>query len=154
MGWIVLLPTLAVLYVVNKRIKGRVKLPRKLSRRQQILDNIVNVTVVMLAAFAGCGLTVTFLGGWIAACVGIPGAIFGSTIGMAFAIAVTLVLCGTAVADILADKSADSGAQVAAFLAPTLLALVIGGVMGHTGRDAVHTVNTEMASIVTQIGGS
>lgn len=145
MGWVVLLPALALLHVFNKRVN-----PRK-------GQNAVSVITMGLAIVAGCGLAYTFAGQWIAGFVSWVGSLLsnlsGQNVALGVSIGITLLLVGIAVADIAFDKRADKGAQIAAVLFPTLVALVIGGSMGKTGGDAIKTVNTQMASFVTKAGG-
>lgn len=146
MGWVVFIAALAMLYVFNKRVNPR---------RGQ---NAVAVATMLLAGIAGCGMAFTFVGRWLAAIVSWAGRIAANLanepgVALAVSIGVTLLMAGIAVADISFDKRADKGAQFAALLMPTLLAVVIGGSLGHTGGDAVRTVNTSVASFVTQLGG-
>lgn len=148
MGWVVLLPTAAVWWVVNKKVN-----PHGRSA------SIVSIITMLLAAIAGCGLAYTFAGRWIAAFVSWVGRFLASLTGEAgiasgVAIAVTLLVLLIAVADIAYDKRADKGAQMSAFLMPTLLALVIGGSLGATGGGAVQEVTTNVATFVSQIGGA
>lgn len=140
-GWGLLIPALAVLYVLNKRVN-----PRK-------GQSAVAIATMTFAFLAGCGLAFTFLGQWLAALVGLPGR-FSQEIGIGFAVGVTLLMAGIMVADISCDKRADKGAQFAAIVTPTLLALVVGGFLGQTGGGAVRTVNSEVSSVMAQIGGS
>lgn len=146
MGWIVLLPALAVLYVFNRRVN-----PKKVGKKA------VAVMTMGLAVVAGCGLTFTFAGQWLAAFVSWVGSacsnLSGQDVALGVSIAVTVLMVGIVAADIAFDKKADKGAQMAGILFPTLVALVIGGSMGKTGGDAVKTVNTQMASFVTKAGG-
>lgn len=148
MGWVVLLPTAVVWWVVNKRVNphGRGA-------------SAVSVITMLLAAIAGCGLAYTFAGRWIAAAIGWFGNLLANLTGEAgiaagFAIAVTLFTLLVAVADIAYDKKADRGAQFAAFFMPTLLALVIGGSLGATGGGAVQEVTTNVSTFMSQIGGA
>jgi hypothetical protein len=147
MGWLVLLPALGLLYVINKKVN-----PRGRGR-----DAVAVITMVV-AAVAGCGLAATFLGRLFAALIGWVGSMLSNMTGEAgfatgLAIAIGILLVGIAVADIAFDRAADSGAQMSAVLFPTVVALVIGGTMGATGGDAVNAVQTEVASFLTQLGG-
>lgn len=148
MGWIVLLPTAAVWWVVNKKVN-----PRGRSA------TAVSIITMLLAAIAGCGLAYTFAGRWIAAAVAWVGRFLANLTGEAaiatgLAIAVTLLVLLIAVADIAYDKRADRGAQMSAFLMPTLLALVIGGSLGATGGGAVQEVTTNVSTFMSEIGGA
>lgn len=148
MGWVVLLPTAAVWWVVNKKVN-----PRGRSA------SAVSIITMLLAATAGCGLAYTFAGRWIAAFVAWVGRFLANLTGEAgiasgVAIAVTLLVLLVAVADIAYDKRADKGAQFSAFLMPTLVALVIGGSLGATGGGAVQEVTNNVASFMSQIGGA
>lgn len=142
-GWIVALPALAVLYVINKRIKGKLNKGR----------DTVAVITMLVAVIVGCGLAFTFVGkllaGFVSGCGHLLNSMTGENIGIAVPIALTLVWAGIAIADIAVDRQADKGAQWAAALMPTLLALVIGGTMGVSGSSAVSQVNTRVASFVT-----
>lgn len=148
MGWVVLLPTAAVWWVVNRKVNphGRGA-------------SAVSVITMLLAAIAGCGLAYTFAGRWIAAAVAWLGRFLANMTGEAgiasgIAIAVTLLVLLIAVADIAYDKKADRGAQMSAFFMPTLLALVIGGSLGATGGGAVQEVTTNVSTFMGQIGGA
>jgi hypothetical protein len=148
MGWVVLLPTAAVWWVVNKRVNPHGK-----------GASAVSVIAMLLAAVAGCGLAYTFAGRWLAAGVAWFGRFLANLTGEAgiasgIAIAVTLLVVFIAVADIAYDKKADRGAQMSAFLMPTLLALVIGGSLGATGGGAVQEVTANVSTFMSQIGGA
>ena len=148
MGWVVLLPTAVVWWVVNKRVNPNGRGAKA-----------VSILTMVLAAIAGCGLAYTFAGRWIAAGIDWFGHLLANLTGEAsiaagFAIAVTLFALLVAVADIAYDKKADRGAQFAAFVMPTLLALVIGGSLGQTGGGAVQEVTTNVSSFMSQIGGA
>lgn len=148
MGWVVLLPTAAVWWVVNKKVNPRGR-----------GASAVSVITMLLAAIAGCGLAYTFAGRWIATLVGWAGRMLANLTGEAgiaagVAIAVTLFLLLFAVADIAYDKRADRGAQFSAFLMPTMLALVAGGTLGATGGDAVSQVTANVSTFFAQIGGA
>ncbi|HEY0934643.1 MAG TPA: hypothetical protein VGD91_12975 [Trebonia sp.] len=147
MGWIVALPALVALYVINKRFKGKGKAKKAIA-----------ITTMAVAAAAGVGLVFTFVGvlvadvvGWIA-----HGAstLSGDNFAVAIPLAVTLLAIGIAVADIAFDKKADRGAQIAAVLFPTLLALVVGGALHKTGGAAVDQVHQQMQVYMTRLGGS
>lgn len=149
MGWVVLLPTAAVWWVVN----------RKVNPRGGRGASAVSIITMLLAATAGCGLAYTFAGRWIAAFVSWVGRFLADMTGEAgiaagVAIAATLLVLLIAVADIAYDKRADKGAQFSAFLMPTLLALVIGGSLGATGGGAVQEVTTNVSTFMGQIGGA
>ena len=148
MGWVVLLPTAAVWWVVNKKVNPHGK-----------SASAVSILTMLLAAVAGCGLAYTFAGRWIATVIAWFGRLLANLTGEAsiatgLAIAVTLFALLAAVADIAYDKKADRGAQFAAFVMPTLVALVIGGSLGQTGGGAVHEVTTNVSSFMGQIGGA
>lgn len=148
MGWVVLLPTAAVWWVVNKKVNPRGR-----------GASAVSVITMLLAAIAGCGLAYTFAGRWVATLVDWVGRMLANLTGEAgiaagVAIAVTLFLLLFAVADIAYDKRADRGAQFSAFLMPTMLALVAGGTLGATGGDAVSQVTANVSTFFAQIGGA
>lgn len=148
MGWVVLLPTAVVWWVVHKRVNPRGK-----------GGTAVSVITMLLAAIAGCGFVYTFGARWVATGIAWFGKILASTTGEAgiatgFAIAVSLFALLVAVADIAYDKKADRGAQFAAFMMPTLLALVAGGQLGATGGDAVAQVAANVQAFFTQMGGA
>jgi lysylphosphatidylglycerol synthetase-like protein (DUF2156 family) len=148
MGWVVLLPTAAVWWVVHKKVNPRGR-----------GASSVSILTMLLAAVAGCGLAYTFAGRWVAAFVAWVGQVLAnitgeSGIASGAAVAVTLLVFLFAVADIAYDRRADRGAQFSAFLMPTLLALVIGGSLGETGGGAVQEVTTNVAAFMSQIGGA
>jgi hypothetical protein len=147
MGWVVLLPTAAVWFVVSKG--GRL-------RRGAAA---VSVAVMLLAAIAGCGFAYTFAGRWFAELVAWIGRILANITGEAgiasgIAVALTLLLMLTAVADIACDRRADRAAQVSAFLMPVALALVAGGSLGASGGTAVESVTSQVSAFMSQIGGA
>lgn len=149
MGWIVLLPTAAVWWVVNKKVNPR----------RPGLATAVSVITMVLAWVAGCGLAYTFLGRFIAAGLSWLGSGIASITGepgfrAGFVIAVTLITLLIAVIDVAQDRRADGSAQFSAFFMPTLLALVIGGSLGATGGSAVQQVTTNVSTLMAQIGGS
>lgn len=150
MGWIVGIVCLAVLVGINKWVKG------KGGKRGK---KVIALVTMFFAAACGCGFAYTVLGRWgagflswatgtVAGWFGEPAVATALHIGLV----ALLVLC--AAADIAYDRKADKGAQVAAVMLPTLLYLVIGGAMGQHGGEAVRMVNTEVASVITQLGGS
>lgn len=147
MGWLVLLPSLALLIVINKRIN-----PRGRGR------DAVSILTMTVAFIAGCGLAATFLGHLFAGLISGLGNVLADMTGEAafksgLALAIAFLLIGIAVGDIWFDRRADSGAQMSAVLLPTILALVVGGAMGATGGEAVQAVQMQMASLFTQLGG-
>lgn len=142
-GFGVFIPALALLYVINKRVKGKVG-----GRRGR---DVVAILTMLIAVAAGCGLVYTFVAPLVAGLIGLP-AHFNYWLGLGVSVGAVLLFVGIATADIVVDRTADGGAQFAGIITPTLLVLVAGGVMGHTGSDAVKTVNTEMTAIVKQIG--
>jgi hypothetical protein len=147
MGWLVMLPAAALLWVINKRVNfgGKGK-------------DAVAVITMAVAFIVGCGLADTFLGRLFAGLISGTGSILSNVTGEAgfttgIAIATAIALVGVAFADIACDREADSGAQLAAILFPTVVYLVVGGTMGHTGGEAVEAVNTQMAQIFSGLGG-
>lgn len=146
MGWLVALPTLAALYVINKRIKGKVRKPT--------LQDIVAVATMAVAALAGCGLVFTFFGDWTAGLVGwIAGFFHDRYASVGVALALVVIFVGIAVADIAFDRQADKGAQFAAIIMPTLLVLVIGGSLGNNGGGAVKSTRDQVANVMLQWAG-
>lgn len=133
MGWIVALPALAVLYVINKRVN-----PRGKSR------DAVAVATIVIAFIVGTGLTYTWVGSLVGWSVGWTG-----KLSTAIPLALAIVAVGSAAADIAYDRKADSVAQIAAVAFPILVALTIAGAMHHTGGNAVHATYMQMASFVT-----
>lgn len=147
MGWVVLLPTAAVWFVVSKRVR---------LRRGAAA---VSVAVMLLAAIAGCGFAYTFAGRWFAELVAWVGRILANITGEGgiaggIAVGFTLLLALTAVADIACDRRADRAAQVSAFLMPVALMLVVGGSLGDSGGAAVESVTSQVSAFFTQIGGA
>lgn len=147
MGWIVALPALVALYVINKRFKGKKKIKK-----------VIAVVTMAVAAIAGVGLVFTFIGVWTADLVAWAARtitkLSGENFGIAIPLALTLLAVGIAAADIAFDKKADKGAQISAVFFPVLLALVVGGALHKTGGDAVHQVNQQMQVYMTRLGGS
>jgi hypothetical protein len=145
MGWLVALPTVAALFVINKRVN-----PRNRGR-------VVVAVITMLVSFgAGCGLAYTFVGQWTATFVSWLGSMLshfaGSGAGEGLSIALTILFVGIAVADIAFDRTADKGAQFAAIVVPTLLLLVVGGALHKTGGDAVKATQTQLSAMWSQMG--
>jgi hypothetical protein len=150
MGWIVGLVSLAVLVGINKWIKG------KGGKRAK---KVIALATMAIAFACGCGFASTVLGQWGAGALGWATGLLAGWFGeqgvataLHIGLAVLLVLC--AAADIAYDRKADKGAQMAAVVLPTLLLLVVGGAMGQHGGEAVRLVNTEMASLISTLGGS
>lgn len=148
MGWVVLLPTCAVWWVVNKKVNPRGR-----------GASTVSIVTMILAAIAGCGLAYTFVGRWVATAVAWVGRMLANLTGetgiaAGVAIAITIGLLLFAAADIAYDKRADKGAQFSAFLMPTMLALVAGGTLGATGGDAVSQITANVSAFFTQMGGA
>jgi hypothetical protein len=111
---------------------------------------------MVVALAAGCGLCFTFVGSWYATLISwsarMLGDIAGADLSWALPLALTLLMLGWAAGDILADRKADKGAQFAALVLPTLLVLVVGGTLGHTGGDAVNTAYDQLQAKMTQLG--
>jgi hypothetical protein len=145
MGWLVALPAMAVLYALNKRIKGKQKGRGKA---------VVALFTLAVAAVVGCGLAYTFLGRWFAGILRWGAGLLPGDVSAAIPVAVTVLVLLWASADVLYDRVADRGAQICAVMLPTLLYLVVGGALGAQGGDVVHQVNTEMAAWVRQLGGA
>lgn len=149
MGWAVLLPGLAALFVFNKKVNPK--------RRGQ---NLVAILTVAIAVIAGCGLALTFGGQWVAGIVGWIGSMLASLTGVGhwMEVGVSIAVTGLMVlwvwADVSFDKTADKGAQFAALVMPTLVFLVAGGLMGQKGGAAVETVTSQVASFMVQLGGN
>ena len=145
-GWLIALPFLVALRVINKRFKGKGQ-----------AKTAVSVVTMSVAFIAGCGLAFTFAGEWFAAALSFGARVAGKVspdLGAAIPIAATVLAVLVAVADLAYDRKADRGAQIAAVLMPTLLALVVGGSMGATGGEAVRTVNSSVTSFMSQLGGA
>jgi hypothetical protein len=149
MGFIVALPCMAVLYVLNKRIKGKQKGKQPKA--------IVSIFTLLVAFAVGCGLAYSFAGRWFADLVSFGGRFISSIshthLTNAIALALTLLAILWASADVLYDRKADKGAQIAVVLLPTLLALVVGGQLGASGGNAVQTSFDQLFSLVGQMGG-
>ena len=140
-GFAVMLPALALLWVINKRGNVRGK-----------TQTAINIIKMVLAFLAGCGMVYTFLGSWLASVVGwvshmSPGLQIGVPLALVF------IAGGAAILDIACDKQADKGAQFCAIIAPTLLALVVAGSLGHTGGSAVHTTYQQVHTQLAKMGG-
>lgn len=140
MGWIVLLPSLAVWRVLSKRIKLKGKGKKG-----------VNVAVMVTAFVAGCGLSLT----WLAGVFVWPFSLLpsgGVRIGLSAAAVILAV--GVMIGDIAGDKQADRPAQWAAFLAPTFLMLLAGGVVGAAAGDVRAEVIGQVGQFFSQLGDS
>lgn len=140
-GFAVMLPALALLWVANKRANPR-------GRGQ----TAVNIIKMILAGAAGCGMVYTFLGSWLAAAIGWVSGI-SPALKIGVPLALVFVAAGIAILDIAFDKQADKGAQMAAIVAPTLLALVVAGSLGLSGRNAVHDTYQQLHVQVAKMGG-
>lgn len=142
MGWLVALPTLALLYLFNKKVNPRGK-----------GQTAVSVLTMLIAFCAGCGLAYTFIGNWFAALVALVQKISGDgNVQLGIALGVAVLLVGTAVFDIAFDRVADMPAQMAALLMPTVLLLVIGGSLGQTGGAAVETTKVQLSTVWSGMG--
>lgn len=148
MGWVVAIPAIAVWIVLNKRYRGKGRDKVKVG---------ISYTLMGVAAIAGCGLAMTFVGRMIGGLVGWGSEQLASLGGDAriafvipFALAIAAIL--VAFADFWSDKEADGGAQFAMFILPVLLFLAVGGTLGAQGSEAVRTVNAEMSSIISEWG--
>jgi hypothetical protein len=146
MGFIIVLPGLAVLWLLNKKIKPKGKVKKWF-----------NVATMATALVVGVGLAYTILGRWVADVVGWISSLLshltGIDLAVAVALALTLAMAGWAYADIAHDRKADKGAQFAAILAPTLLLLVIGGALHSSGGGAVQTAETHLQALMAHLGG-
>lgn len=140
-GFAVMLPALALLWVANGRANPKGK-----------GQTAVNVIKMLLAAAAGCGMVYTFLGTWLAAIVGWISSM-SPALKVGVPLALVIIAAGIAILDIAFDKRADKGAQMAAMMAPTLLALVIAGSLGLSGKNAVHDTYQQLHSQVVKMGG-
>lgn len=146
MGFIVALPALGLLWLLNKKLK---KFKKKA---------FFPILVMVVAFAAGCGLCFTFFGSGFAAGVSwlakTIGSLAGSDLSWAIPLTFTLMMVGWAVGDIISDRKADKGAICAALVTPTLLVLVVGGTLGAHGGEAVHTVYGQLQAFMTQLGHS
>lgn len=146
MGWIVALPALVALYVINKKFKGKGKAKK-----------IIAIVTMVVAGLAGVGLTFTFLGSWTATVVGWIGRaitdVSGDDLTRAVPLALTLLAILGAAADVAFDKKADKFAQFSMVLLPTLLVLVVGGALHKTGGGAVDSINQQARMFMTRLGG-
>lgn len=150
MGLVVALPALAVLFVLNKRIKGKPK-----GRQGKAA---VAVFTLVIAFAVGCGIAYSFLGRWGASALswvaGLLASFAGAGVENAVPLALTVLAILWATGDVLYDRTADKGAQFAVIVLPTLLALVVGGQLGASGGNAVSVFFTQAHSIVSQLGGA
>lgn len=141
-GLAVMLPALALRWVINKRVNMSGK-----------GAGVVSVIVMIVSVIAGLGMAFTFLGDILASAINwVSGADNALKIGIP--LAVTIAAVGVAIADIAFDRRADNGAQYAAILAPTMLFLVVAGSLGHTGGGAVHDGYKEVRAAVVKMGGN
>jgi formate hydrogenlyase subunit 3/multisubunit Na+/H+ antiporter MnhD subunit len=144
MGFIVALPALAALWMFNKKFK-KAKSKKWFS-----------YLVMLIAGCVGVGLVFTFVGAWTAGGVswgaGMLSKLTGVNLDVAVSLALTLAMLLWAIGDIAYDKKADKGAQFAVIILPTLLALVVGGALGHTGGDAVHSTYNQLQALMSRMG--
>lgn len=141
-GWAIMLPTLAALYVINK----------KANPRKRGMVTFVAVLTMVVAAAAGVGVAYTFLGDWTAGLIGWAGSMGGHWFSLGLGVALVVLFAGIAILDIAFDREADKGAQFAAIIMPTLLLLVVGGAMGGHGGDAVRQAKTQLMAVVQTAG--
>jgi uncharacterized membrane protein len=150
MGLIVALPAMAVLFVLNKRFKGKQKGKQRKAT--------VAIFTLVVAFAVGCGIAFSFLGRWFAAFVTWLSHLLSSLTNQhltgPLTLALTVLALLWATADVMYDRKADKGAQFAVILLPTLLALVVGGQLGASGGNAVQTTFDQMFHLVGQMGGS
>lgn len=150
MGFVVALPALAVLFVLNKRIKGKPK-------GKQAKASVAIFTLVV-AFTVGCGIAYSFAGRWFASAVawvaGLVADVSGSGIDRAAPLALTVLALLWATADVLYDRKADKGAQFSMIVLPTLLALVVGGQLGASGGNAVQAFFAQAHTLISQLGGA
>lgn len=147
MGFVVALPAAAMLWLFNKKFK-KAKSKKWFS-----------YLVMIIAACLGVGLVFTFIGSWSAAGISKGAGILSDLSGVknldvAVSLTLTILMLGWAIGDIAYDKKADKGAQFAVIMLPTLLTLVVGGALGHTGGDAVHTVYAQLQTMMSRLGGA
>lgn len=142
-GWIVLLPMLALLRVINRRANPE-------GRRAK---TVAAVLTMVVAVAAGVGFAYTAPARWTATAIAWAGTPFGADGALGLTIALVVTAVGTAVCDIGFDRVADKGAQFAAIVFPMLILLTVGGAMGHTGGDAVSSSYAQLAAYAHQIGG-
>lgn len=140
-GFAVMLPALALRWVINKRVNPRGKGAMA-----------VSIIVMAVSVIAGLGMAYTFLGDLIAWGIG-WGEHFSPALKVGLPLALTIAAAGVAVADIAFDRRADNGAQMSAIIAPTLLLLVVAGSIGHAGGSAVHNSYQQVRTQVAKIGG-
>ena len=150
MGLVVALPALAVLFVLNKRIKGKPK--------GKQAKAAVAIGTLVIAFAVGCGIAYSFLGRWGASALswsaGLLAGFAGSGVEHAVPLALTVLAILWATGDVLYDRKADKGAQVAVIVLPTLLALVVGGQLGTSGGNAVEAFFAQAHTLVSQLGGA
>lgn len=141
-GFAVMLPALALRWVINKRVNLRGK-----------GQTAVSVLVMVVSVIAGLGMAYTFLGDLIAWGIGGVSS-FAPALKVGIPLALTIAAAGVAIADIACDRRADNAAQISAILAPTLLALVIAGSIGSSGSSVVHNGYQQVRTQVAKMGGN
>lgn len=140
-GFALMLPALALRWVINKRVNPRGK-----------AATAVSVIVMLVSLIAGLGMAYTFLGDFLAWGVDwVSGVSTALKIGIPLAL--TIAAVGVAIADIAFDRRADNAAQFSAILAPTMLALVVAGSIGASGGNAVHETYQRLHTQVVKMGG-
>lgn len=143
MGWLVALPTLAVLVVFNKKVS-----PKNARAR-----DVVAIVTMLLCWVAGCGIAYTFLAKWTAGGIAkFQGMFPDHNIRVGIALGLAVLLIGIAAADVLGDRIANKPAQFSAIILPTVLLLVIGGGFGKTGGAAVETTKVQMSTMWSNAG--
>jgi hypothetical protein len=160
MGWIILLPSLAVWRILSKRVNvgggGGATVGGRGARggggggggARGKLRSILNVVVMLTAAVAGFGLALTWVAGWLVK----PFSWGGHNLQVALAAAVIILAVGTALVDIGVDRQADKPAQWAAFLAPTFVLLLAGGFVGATGDQVSDFVVANVGAWFQNLG--
>lgn len=148
LGAVVLIPALAILWVLTRRMKPKNKGGKKL------------VSFGKLAAvwFVGVGIALTFAGRWLAAGFSWAANWVGAHVGLGditlpAAVGALIIAAGVLVADIVWDRKADAAALASAAVLPTLFALMLGGAVGETGGAAVEQSAQMFANFVMRAGG-
>ena len=142
-GFSLILPAVALQWLIRKRVN-----PKK-SGAKTFKALLMTATCLI----GGLGVAYSFVGDLLASCVHwITGMSSALAIGVPFAL--VIVTAGVVAADVANDRNADKGAQIAAWLAPTMLVLVIAGTIGATGGDIARGSYTTVHHIVVQLSGS
>lgn len=148
-GFTVLIPAVFAWYAVKKYMK----LPGKAGAL------IVAYLKLALAWLIGCGLALTVLGQWAVAGFtwvvnGIGGWFGMGNLAHPVAVGMLILLVIAFGVDLIFDRTANPVAMGAAVVLPMLCFLMLGGIAGAKGGQAVQASAQTAANLIMKIGGS